>query len=529
MNKGMTCSRVWFLLLLLTTFIAGCGEHNAVPQSSENAVTAFSLNGSTGVVDETAKTISVSRPSGTSVTALVATFATTGSTTSVAGVSQTSGITPNNFTSPLAYTVTAANGSTSVYTVTVTVGQASAKALTSFSIGAVNGTIDETAKTIALTLPATANVSSQIASFATSGSKVEVAGAQQTSGTTPNNFSAPVLYTVTASNATTAIYTVTVTVAPTSAKAMTSYSLLGVTGVINQNTKTVAISLPSGTVLTALKANFLTTGTAVKVGSTLQASGTTPNNFSAPVVYTVSAADATTALYTVTVTVLAAKGPTTVDLGTAGNYVILAKSAITNSPISAITGDIGLSPAAMSDLTGFSHTMVGSTSATSSQVTGSLFAGDMTAPTSTKLTVAVNDMNTAYTDAAGRPTPDFTDLGTGEIGGQTLVPGLYNWTTGVTVSSDVVLTGGPNDVWIFQTAGTLQVSSAKRVTLTGGAQAKNVFWQVAGATTIGTTAHFEGILLCKTAITFQTGASMTGRALAQTAVALDGNAVTKPN
>ena len=138
-------------------------------------------------------------------------------------------------------------------------------------------------------------------------------------------------------------------------------------------------------------------------------------------------------------------------------------------------------------------------------------------------------MGTAYTDATGRPTPDFLNLGAGEIGGQTLLPGLYKWTTGVKVSSDVTLAGGLNDVWILQIPGTLTVSSAKHVFLTGGALAQNVFWQVAGGASIGTTAQFEGIILSQTSITLGTGASMTGRALAQTAVVLDRNAVTEPN
>lgn len=222
-------------------------------------------------------------------------------------------------------------------------------------------------------------------------------------------------------------------------------------------------------------------------------------------------------------------GPSPVLLGTAGNYVILAETGVSSVPGSAITGDIGLSPAATTYLTGFSLTMVGTTAAISPQVTGSLYAADMTAPTSTYLTTAVTDMGTAYTDAAGRPTPDFRNLGVGEIGGQTLTPGLYNWTTGVTVSSDVFISGGSNDVWIFQIPGNLSISPAKKVFLSGGAQAKNIFWQVAGTVNIGTTAHFEGIILSQTSITLETGASMNGRALAQSAVILDASTVTKPN
>jgi hypothetical protein len=137
-------------------------------------------------------------------------------------------------------------------------------------------------------------------------------------------------------------------------------------------------------------------------------------------------------------------------------------------------------------------------------------------------------METAYTDAAGRTLPDFNELATGNLGGLTLVPGLYKWTSSVTIPTDVTIAGGANDVWIFQTSGNLTVAAAKNIVLSGGAQAKNIFWQVAGQATLGSTSHFEGIILSKTAITLQTGASMKGRALAQTQVALDNNAITAP-
>jgi hypothetical protein len=217
----------------------------------------------------------------------------------------------------------------------------------------------------------------------------------------------------------------------------------------------------------------------------------------------------------------------TVALGESGNYVILAKTAINNVATSAITGDLGLSPAATSYVTGFSVTNA-TGYATSAQVTGKIYAADMATPTPINLTTAVNDMITAYNDAAGRPSPDFNELATGNIGGRTLTPGLYKWTNTVTAPANFSISGGPNDIWIFQIAGNLTISSAVNVTLSGGAQARNIFWQVAGQTTLGTTVHFEGTILSMTGITLQTGASITGRALAQTAVILDGNAVSNP-
>jgi hypothetical protein len=216
-----------------------------------------------------------------------------------------------------------------------------------------------------------------------------------------------------------------------------------------------------------------------------------------------------------------------VNLGASGNYVILAKTAITNVPTSAITGDLGISPAAASYITGFSITKA-TGYATSAQVTGKIYAADMAAPTGINLTTAVSNMIAAYNDAAGRPFPDFSELGTGNIGGKTLTPGLYKWTNSVTMPSNVTISGSANDVWIFQIAGNLTMSTAVHINLTGGALAKNIFWQVAGSVTLGSTSHFEGIILSKTGITFQTSASINGRALAQTLVALDKNTVVRP-
>lgn len=216
-----------------------------------------------------------------------------------------------------------------------------------------------------------------------------------------------------------------------------------------------------------------------------------------------------------------------VDLGAAGNYLLLAKTAINNVSTSTLTGDLGLSPAATSYITGLALTNA-TGYATSAQVTGKVYAADMADPTPINLTTAVNNMITAYNDAAGRLSPDFLELGTGNIGGRTLTPGLYKWTTSVTMPSSITISGGANDVWIFQISGDLLMSNAVNMTLTGGAQAKNIFWQVAGQATFGTTSHVEGVILSMTGITFQTGASFKGRALAQTAIVLDANALTQP-
>lgn len=219
--------------------------------------------------------------------------------------------------------------------------------------------------------------------------------------------------------------------------------------------------------------------------------------------------------------------PDSVNLGTAGNYVLLAKTAISTVPASAVTGDVGISPAAETYITGFDLTDA-TGYATSPQITGKVYASDMASPTPSNLTTAVSDMETAFTDAAGRVTPDFVELHVGNLGGKTLIPGLYKWGNTVIAPASFEISGDENSIWIFQIAGDLTVSSDINVTLTGGAQAKNIIWQVSGEVNVGTNAHFEGIILSMTAINFNTGASLNGRALAQSAITLDQNTITQP-
>jgi hypothetical protein len=221
-----------------------------------------------------------------------------------------------------------------------------------------------------------------------------------------------------------------------------------------------------------------------------------------------------------------------VSLGTAADYVILAKSTITNAnvPASAITGNLGLSPAAASYITDFPLTAdATNVFSTTPKVTGKVYAADYAAPTPVNLTTAVENMMTAYTDASGRAPTVPAELGAGDISGMTLAPGVYKWGTGVSIDNrGVTLSGSATDVWIFQIAQNLTMASTARINLAGGALAKNIFWQVFGVMNVGTTAHFEGIALVQTAITLQTGATANGRLLAQTAVNLDANTVVQP-
>ena len=217
-------------------------------------------------------------------------------------------------------------------------------------------------------------------------------------------------------------------------------------------------------------------------------------------------------------------GQMPVRLGEAGIFAILTKAGITDVFPSAITGAVGASP-----ITGAAIHVT-----CAEMMKGRIYSVNAAGPLPcrvtdpTLLTEAVGDMETAYTDAAGRTLPDYIDLGAGLIGGLTLAPGLYKWNTRVLISTDVALSGGPDDVWIFQIAGTLTQADATQVILQGGALPKNIFWQTSGAVAIGTTAHFEGVILGKTLIAMKTGASANGRLLAQTAVTLQQNAVTRP-
>jgi len=217
-----------------------------------------------------------------------------------------------------------------------------------------------------------------------------------------------------------------------------------------------------------------------------------------------------------------------VNLGSAINYVILAKSGISTVPTSAVTGNIAVSPQAATYITGFSLIADSTnTFSTSTQVIGRVYASDYAVPTPSNLTTAVDDMMTAFTDAAGRA-PNVTELGAGDIGGMTLTPGVYKWSSGVTIPTDLTLTGTATSVWIFQIAQDLSMSSAKNIVLEGGALPENVFWEVAGAVDLGTTAQFEGVILCQTAIVVETGASVDGRLLAQMNVSLASSTVTEP-
>ena len=218
-----------------------------------------------------------------------------------------------------------------------------------------------------------------------------------------------------------------------------------------------------------------------------------------------------------------------VDLGTAGNYVILAKAGISTVPFSLITGDIAVSPIASTAMTGFSETSTDGTAATSDQVTGFLYGADYLSPTPGDLTTVISDMETAYTDAASRPNSDAAkvNLKGGLLGGDTMTPGVYTFAVEVSIIDDITFCGSHKDVFIIQITKPLNLSPDKRVILDCGAKAENIFWQVAEAVTVGTGAHMEGNILGFTSVSFNTGSSLNGGIYAQTAVTLQVATITK--
>ncbi len=218
----------------------------------------------------------------------------------------------------------------------------------------------------------------------------------------------------------------------------------------------------------------------------------------------------------------AGRGPSPVVLGGAGTYVILAESGITNVPTSAITGNIGLSAATGASITGLDDC---------SEITGAVTTVDNTGPVCrtvdpVSLTTAIGAKNTAYTNAAGRA-PDYTELGAGNIGGRNLAPATYKWGSALLIPTNVTLTGGPNDVWIFQIAQGMTVSSGAQIILAGGALPQNVYWQTFSAE-FGTTSQIKGTVISQTSIAMKSGASITGRLFAGTATTLIQNVVTAP-
>lgn len=544
MNSYRGISRFWFLAVLLVTFVAGCGgSGGSVAPSSAKAITAYSLTGTAGAIDESAKTIAVIMPYGTDLKALPATFTTTGTSVKVGAVVQTSGTTANNFTDTVEYIVTAADGTTATYSVAVSVALQSTKAITAYSLEGATGAIDESAKTIAVTVPNGTSLTALPATFTTTGATVSVGAVEQISGTTTNNFTSTVAYVVTAGDATTAIYTVTVTVAGSADKAIVAYSLSGAIGIINEQAKTIAVTVPNGTAVTALVATFRTTGVSVKVGTAAQTSGTTPNNFTHPVAYAVAAGDVSVspAIYAVTVTVSTSiANPVAPSLGETARFVILASQAVTTTGTTAISnGDIGIIDLARTYFAGFT---TGAGPGEYNELTNGLsYAHDdmppFLIPSPYESTIAFinqvrTDLGNANTFLAADPNPGApTQVCPIELGTLILNRGVYKTSANVGITTGPLTLdaqGDPNAVFIFSTDGTLTTGASGSIILKNGALAKNVYFRTAGVTTIAAGTAFYGNVFAATQINVLAGANVTGRLFAVTdRVTLIADVVTK--
>lgn len=220
------------------------------------------------------------------------------------------------------------------------------------------------------------------------------------------------------------------------------------------------------------------------------------------------------------------RGPAPIPLLTAGNFAILAETAITNIPTSAVIGNVGLAPALGVNI-----------ELTCAQVTGVIYTFDSAGSPSCRqrnsaalLTQAVADGHAAWHEGRLRP-PDCTDAGTGNIGGLVLPPAAYKWNTDVRIQTDLTLTGGPNDVWIFVIEHDLIVSPGVQIFLEGGALPQNVFWLTLALDAdveLGADSRFQGVILSETSIAMKTGASIRGRLMAATSINLEQNTVTQP-
>jgi hypothetical protein len=226
----------------------------------------------------------------------------------------------------------------------------------------------------------------------------------------------------------------------------------------------------------------------------------------------------------------------TVDLGVAAEYAILSKTGISTVPASTITGNIAVSPAAATYITGFGLSLDPTTQySTTPQVNGQAHAASYGAPISVTLTTAVSNMLTAYNDAAGRLNMDETklNLGTGILGGafggpsNPLTPGIYTFFSDVTITTDITFADANDlaEVFIIQINGNLNVDSS---VILAGALAKNIFWQVSGEVIVAEGATLEGILLVKSKVTFKKGSTLHGRVLTDTFCALDQATITEP-
>jgi hypothetical protein len=217
-------------------------------------------------------------------------------------------------------------------------------------------------------------------------------------------------------------------------------------------------------------------------------------------------------------------GPAPLNLGAAVNFAVVAETAITTASPSVINGNVGLSPASGANVT------LGCP-----PVTGRIYTVDSAGPLPCQivdpglLSLVVGDGHTAWHVARDARPADFSEVGSGNIGGMTLAPATYRWSTGVQIPANLTLSGGPNDVWIFVIETDLVVGPGVQIVLAGGAVPQNIFWvTLVDNVEIGARASFQGVILAETTIDMKTGATINGRLLAAQGINLDGNTVTQP-
>ncbi len=566
--ENITKPLMWFMALLLTAFVAGCGgsSSGSSAPSSAKAITAYSLKWiggasgtlgatpgtATGTINETLKTIAVSVPFGTDVTNMKATFTSTGASVQVAGVTQASNITVNDFSGSVAYKVTAVDSTWATYTVIVTPITVTSIAVTptSFSIpaSATHQFMATATYSNSTTSDVTTNISTPNAT--TTWTAVDVAPASGVASVGPANGLATGLAVGTSDITATfggqsGTAALTVTSATLTSIAVTPASAVVAVGGTQQF---VATGTYSDSTNHAVTTTASWTSAASGVASVGPATGLATGlaGGTSDITATLSGLTSTAAL-----TVTGATGSAAVDLKSilTNNFVILATSTITEATPAngAITGNIGLSPATGAGIFVACSEMLSGGKIHEANA-GYAVTGFATCavPTSAVVGQAVLDMGAAYTAASDPATPAATDaahlnvLGGILPAGTNFPPGTYTWNTpgDVNINGDITLTGGANDVWIFQISGNLTTAAkgtlllGTKITLVGTAagtpKASNVFWQVAGAsTTLGTYSTFNGNILTAPAglIAIQTGAVLHGRALSGTSVALDGNTV----
>jgi len=588
MNRfdNITKPLMWFMALLLAAVVAGCGggSSSSTPapslSNSAKAITAYSLawtagtapaGSATGIINETMKTIKVTVPYGTNLTAMKATFTASPGVTVTVGtapvIPQESGATQNDFTRPVLYKVTAADGTWATYTVQITVSANTDKTITTFTLADVSGTPvsigtviteDTTPKTIVVTMPyGTSNLAALVATFTTAGSSVKIGTVTQVSapavGATQNDFTrsvvTPLVYTVTADNGTTATYNVSVTVALNSDNTITAFTLAGVSGVPASTATVISgsaspfdilVTMPNGTTdLTALVATFTTAASSVTVDTAVQTSGTSQNDFSAasgvsaaPVVYLVTAANGSTATYNVTVDFAAAGNPgpagASPNIGTASTYGVFASSAavtlVDNSTGagSLVMGDVGLNPAGACNGCAVGNTILNGVieNGTGAAILAQTNFQDAYAEASVRATNAcpVNTTELAVAQAActGYVTAPGSDTTFGGVIASTYEPGLYvsGSTIGLGVNKTIFLDakGNADAVFIFKAGSAITTLNGSKVQLINNAQAKNVWWIAVSDATLGYSSAFSGTIITNGAIGITVTAGSTSGA-----------------